>query len=162
MIKAQKITPKQLAFVDEYLIDLNATQAAIRAGYSKKTAQRIGSENLLKPVIQQAISSAQRKRAERTEITQDYVLSTIQQTIERCKQAEPVYNKDGDETGEYKFDSNAVLKGCDLLGKHLGMFKDKVELSGPDGGPVQIDEGTAAAKIAALLAMAQARKDGQA
>lgn len=160
MIK--KLTPKQQAFVDEYLIDFNATRAALTAGYSQKTAAKIGSENLIKPEIQKAISLAQQKRSERTEITQDYVLSTIQQTIERCKQAEPVFNKDGEETGEYKFDSNAVLKGCDLLGKHLGMFKDKVELSGPDGGPVQIDEGTAAAKIAALLAMAQARKDGQA
>lgn len=160
MIK--KLTPKQQAFVDEYLIDFNATRAAIKAGYSEKTAKEIGAQNLTKLNIQQAISKVQRKRSERTEITQDYVLITIQQTIERCKQAEPVFNKDGEETGEYKFDSNAVLKGCDLLGKHLGMFKDKVELSGPDGGPVQIDEGTAAAKIAAMLAMAQARKDGKA
>jgi phage terminase small subunit len=160
MIK--KLTPKQQAFVDEYLIDFNATRAAIKAGYSEKTAKEIGAENLTKPNIQQAISNVQRKRSERTEITQDYVLITIQQTIERCKQAEPVLDREGAPTGEYKFDSTAVLKGCDLLGKHLGMFKDKVELSGPDGGPVQIDEGTAAAKIAAIMAMAQARKDGQA
>lgn len=70
------------------------------------------------------------KRAERVEVTQDYVLRTIVDTIERCKQAEPVRGKDGEETGEYKFDSSAVLKGAELLGKHLKLFTDKTELSG--------------------------------
>ncbi len=65
---------KQPAFVQEYLIDLNATQAAIRAGYSKKTAKDIGCENLAKPNIQEAIQKALKKRELRTEITQDRVL----------------------------------------------------------------------------------------
>ena len=68
------LTPKQAAFVAEYLIDLNATQAAIRAGYSERTAAVIGVENLRKPNIDAAIQEAQQKRAERTEITQDRVL----------------------------------------------------------------------------------------
>ena len=68
------LTPKQAAFVAEYLVDLNATQAAIRAGYSAKTAGSVGAENLSKPEIAAAIAEAQRKRAERTEITQDRVL----------------------------------------------------------------------------------------
>lgn len=71
------LTAKQERFVAEYLIDLNATQAAIRAGYSEKTAHVIGPENLGKPIIQGAISEAQAKRAERTEITQDRVLSEL-------------------------------------------------------------------------------------
>lgn len=65
---------KQRAFVREYLIDLNATQAAIRAGYSKKTANVIGPENLAKPCIQEEIQKAIKKREERTEISQDRVL----------------------------------------------------------------------------------------
>lgn len=69
-----KLTAKQQRFVDEYLIDLNATQAAIRAGYSAKTANEIGAENLAKPSIAKAIAESQTKRAERTEITQDMVL----------------------------------------------------------------------------------------
>jgi phage terminase small subunit len=68
------LTPKQQRFVAEYLIDLNATQAAIRAGYSKKTAQRIGSENLSKPLIATGIRKAIEERRQRTQIDADYVL----------------------------------------------------------------------------------------
>jgi len=69
-----KLTPKQDAFCQEYLIDLNATQAAIRAGYSVKTAGRTASENLSKPDIQGRIIELKNKRSERTEINADYVL----------------------------------------------------------------------------------------
>lgn len=71
------LTPKQQRFVDEYLVDLNATQAAIRAGYSKKTARAIGAENLTKPDIAQAISEGQAKRAERTKVDADWVLQRL-------------------------------------------------------------------------------------
>ena len=71
---AKKLTPKQKAFVSEYLIDKNATQAAFRAGYSKKTAYSMGQENLKKPEIKRAIQKAMQKQQERTEITQDRVL----------------------------------------------------------------------------------------
>lgn len=143
-----KLTAKQQRFVDEYLKDLNATQAAIRAGYSEKTAQQIGAENLSKPVIQAAIQEAKNKRSERTEVTQDFVINTIVETINRCRQAEPVMAKGEQvfevdvETNElrpvWKFDATNVLKGAELLGKHLGMFKDKVELSGDADNPVNL------------------------
>ena len=71
---AAKLTPKQRRFVNEYLIDLNATQAAIRAGYSKKTAKDIGGENLSKPAIQAEIQKRQVKLQNTLEITQDRVL----------------------------------------------------------------------------------------
>lgn len=71
------INGKQQRFVEEYLIDLNATQAAIRAGYSEKTAGQQGFELLKKPEIQTAISEAQKARSERTEITQDMVLREL-------------------------------------------------------------------------------------
>lgn len=115
-------------FIVEYLIDQNATQAAIRAGYSQKTAYSQG-QRLLKDVeVGRAIEKAKQEQLKRTQITADYVLSSIRDTIERCKQAEPVYNREGEETGEYKFESFAVLKGCELLGKHLKLFTDKVEV----------------------------------
>lgn len=69
------LTAKQQAFVAEYLIDLNATQAAIRAGYSEKTAQAIGAENLTKPLVSEAVAAAMAERSQRTEITQDRVLN---------------------------------------------------------------------------------------
>ena len=135
-----KLTDKQQRFVDEYLIDLNATQAAIRAGYSAKTAAVIGNENLIKPYIADAIAKAQAERSERTEVTQDYVIKTIVETIERCSQAKQVYDKsgepvmtetpDGDLAPAYRYDATNVLKGAEMLGKHLGMFTDKVEVSG--------------------------------
>ncbi len=108
-----KLTAKQDRFVAEYLIDLNATQAAIRAGYSKRTAQRIGSENLFKPLIAAAIAAGQAKRSERTEIDADYVLTAIRDTIEQYR---------GEGEGR---NPNAVLKGAELLGRHLAMFTDK-------------------------------------
>lgn len=73
----RKLNPKQQRFVDEYLIDLNATQAAIRAGYSPKTATAIASENLSKPSISAAIACAMAERSKRTGITQDRVLNEL-------------------------------------------------------------------------------------
>ncbi len=126
------LTAKQERFVAEYLIDLNATQAAIRAGYSEKTAEQQGSRLLSNAKVAAAIAEAQTKRSERTEVTQDYVLASIVTTMERCKQAEPVLTRngepvltetpDGDMVPAYTFNASGVLKGAELLGKHLGMF----------------------------------------
>ena len=129
------MTAKQERFVAEYLIDLNATQAAIRAGYAEKGAAVEGCRLLAKPKIADAVAAAQAARAERTEITQDYVLTSIRDTMERCKQAEPVVYQSGDPVmidtpdGEiaraYKFNAGGVLRGAELLGRHLAMFHDK-------------------------------------
>lgn len=134
------MTPKQERFVQEYLVDLNATQAAIRAGYSAKTANEQGARLLTNVSVRSAIQKAMDARSERTGITADYVLATIQETVERCKQARPVLDKKGkpvmveDAEGgfapAYVFEPLAVLKGAELLGKHLKMFTDKVEHSG--------------------------------
>ena len=114
-------------------MDLNGLQAAIRAGYSEKTAKQIASENLSKPDIQARLSELKQEVAERLEITQDYVLGSIMETMERCKQAEPVRDRkgqpvmietpDGDFAPAYTFQSMAVLKGAELLGKHLGTWQ---------------------------------------
>jgi len=71
------LTDKQEMFCREYLIDLNATQAAIRAGYSEKTANRTGSENLSKPDVAQRIINLKSARNERVEIKADYVLHRL-------------------------------------------------------------------------------------
>jgi len=129
------MTAKQERFVAEYLIDLNATQAAIRAGYAEKGAAVEGSRLLANPKVAAAVAAAQAERAKRTEITQDYVLNTIRDTIERCKQAEPVTYQngdpvmintpDGDIVPAYKFNAGGVLRGAELLGRHLAIFNDK-------------------------------------
>ena len=131
-----KLTPKQQRFVEEYLVDLNATQAAVRAGYSEKTAYSVGGENLRKPEIQQAITEAKKKRSEKVNITAEYVLGNLVEVAERCMQKRPVLNMKGeqvvDEDGANKwtFDSKGANRALELLGKHVGCFVDKVELSG--------------------------------
>ena len=145
----KKLTPKQQRFVAEYLIDLNATQAAIRAGYAKKSADVEGSRLLVNAKVSAAVATAQAKRSERTEIDADYVLASIVDTMERCKQAEPVRYQNGDQVyvdtpdGEiapaYKFDAGAVLRGAELLGRHLAMFTDNFRHAGKDGGPIQTE-----------------------
>lgn len=144
------MSPKRIAFAREYLIDLNATQAAIRSGYSEATAYSQG-QRLLKHVeVAAAIQSAMNDRAERTEITADYVLQSIVSTMERCKQVEPVFDRkgdavmvetpDGDEAQAFTFNAAGVLKGAELLGKHLKLFTDKVEHTGKDGAAIQIEQ----------------------
>jgi len=128
-----KLTPKQEMFCKEYLIDLNATQAAIRAGYSKKTAKTIGGQNLSKLIIAQRIQVLFNKRAERVEIDGDWVLKKLQKVAERCMQEEAVMVK-GDNgmepTGEFKFDSSGANKSLELIGKHHKLFTDKLEIDG--------------------------------
>lgn len=168
-----KLTAKQQRFCDEYLIDLNATQAAIRAGYSKKTANEQGARLLVNVSIQKKISELQKEREKRTEITQDSVLhelaliafakaSDYAKVVEKDAMVEvegnmiPVLDEDGnpvkyrtvepiltDELTEEQKKAIAVIKkgrdgfeikpyskiqALELLGRHLGMFTDKVEV----------------------------------
>lgn len=156
------MTKKQKRFVEEYLIDLNATQAAIRAGYSPATAKEIGCENLTKPNISEAISKAMAERSRRTGINQDRVLQELArigfakitdvvdpETAEirtdasdddlACIQSIKIKpNEFGTEREVKLYDKKAALVD---LGKHLGLFKDKVELSGDMDLNITIDYG---------------------
>ena len=124
------LSNKQELFCKEYIIDLNATAAALRAGYSEKTAKQIGSENLSKLAIQARLRELQAKPLKKLEITAESVLQKFVEIRDRCLQEEPVYNKEGNETGEYKFDAANALRANEALGKHLKLFTDKVEHSG--------------------------------
>ena len=143
-----KLTPKQEMFVKEYLVDLNATQAAIRAGYSKKTADRIGPELLGKTCVARAIEEANQKRAEKLELSAEWVLENLKNVAVRCQQAEPVMvfdyrTKEMVETGEYQFDSKGANRALELIGKHLGIFEDRFRLSGSVGVKIvdDVDDG---------------------
>lgn len=134
------LTPKQKQFVDEYLIDLNATQAAVRAGYSERTARQVGAENLSKPDIVAAIEARTQERSERTRIDAELVLQGILRNVRRCEQGEVVLNSRGEpmivETpgGQlavaYRYDASNVLKGYEMLGRHLRLFTDRLEHAG--------------------------------
>lgn len=111
-MRKPKLTPKQALFCKEYLVDLNATQAAIRAGYSKRTAQRIGSENLSKPLIAAEIQRLMDKRSEKVEISSDWVLKGIKDLTDKLVDGE---------------DPSKAYKGFELAGRHLKLFTDKIE-----------------------------------
>ena len=108
------------------------------------TARSIANENLTKPDIQAAIERARQKLAERTELSQDEVIWGIRATIDRCNQSEAVCDASGkpvmvttpagDLVPAYRFEPMAVLRGWELLGKHLGMFSSKREVTGKLSG----------------------------
>ena len=157
-----KLTVKQKRFVDEYLVDFNATQAALRAGYSKKTANTIAAQNLAKLSIQTEISRRQKDLQRRTEVSQDRVVKELARVAfsnaTNAVQVQPrtIVGADGKEiviqtvvltaTAELTDDQRAAisqikqgangieikmydkLKALELLGRHIGMFNDKLEL----------------------------------
>lgn len=113
------LTPKQQRFVEEYLVDLNATQAAIRAGYSAKRADSIGHENLRKPEIAAALEAQRAKVSERTMRTIADVMADIGRV--RDNAMELVIDP---ETGTASMRSHKdALKALELEGKHLGAFE---------------------------------------
>jgi phage terminase small subunit len=163
------LRPKQARFVEEYLIDLNATKAAIRAGYSAKTAAVIGYENLTKPPIAAAIATARSKQSERTALTADMVVRELAKlafanlgdymraqpggdpyldftalTRDQAAALQEVTVEDyvegrGDNARDVKrvkfklADKRAALVD---LGRHLGIFVNKHQYTGKDGGPI--------------------------
>lgn len=156
------MTKKQQRFVEEYLIDLNATQAAIRAGYKPDNAQQMGSENLSKPVISAAIAKAMAERSKRTGINQDRVLhelarigfAKITDIIDpdtakilpdaseddlACIQSIKIKPGEFGTEREVKlYDKKSALVD---LGKHLGLFKDRLELEADMDLNITVDYG---------------------
>lgn len=159
-----KLTEKQQKFVDEYLIDLNATQAAIRAGYSVKTADVQGPRLLGNVRVQQAIALAMAERSKRTGINQDRIVLELAKiafvkitdvvnsdceiltdadeadlaAIESVK-VKTIPTKSGEAGIEREVKLASKLKAIELLGKHLGMWKDKVEVSGLEDEKNKLD-----------------------
>ena len=158
--KAQRLTPRQQRFVDEYPIDLNATQAAIRAGYSARTANKIGAQLLAKPLVAQAIQAALAARAARVQVQADDVLrellriarvdireafdddgnlkavKDIPEDVARAIagiEVDELFQGRGEDreqigvTRKVKFWDKP--RALELLGKHLKLFVDKVEVS---------------------------------
>lgn len=153
MGKRGNLTEKQQLFINEYLIDLNATQAAVRAGYSAKTAEQQGSRMLTIVKVQQAISEAMAERSKRTGVNQDRVVLELAK-IAFLKMTDVVdgdgrikddasdndlsciesikYKHSETDTGsseEREVKAASKLKALELLGKHLGMWNDKLDVN---------------------------------
>lgn len=128
-----KMTPKQKRFCDEYLIDLNATQAAIRAGYSEKTARATGNENLTKPNIKAYIDQRMAEKESELIADQDEVLKYLTSVMRGESQSEiVVVEGTGDGCSEARAmekapDEKERLKAAELLGKRYGLYTEKVE-----------------------------------
>lgn len=157
-----KLTDKQKKFIDEYLVDLNATQAAIRAGYKEKAAYRTGAENLRKPQIQEEIQKRMEERQKRTEITQDMVLQELA-AIAFARATDYVSVRDGmvqvKDTDQLSDSQIAAIAGIketqngievklgskektlELLGRHLGMWNDKLDMAGDMDMKIVVDYG---------------------
>ena len=147
---AKKLTAKQKRFCEEYLIDLNATQAAIRAGYSPESAADIGSDNMQKTEIKAEIDKQMAERSKRTGITQDRVLeelgkiafcnpadlinlkdATMLDAADRMDTAaiasvkvKEIPTRDGETITEREIRMTDKLRALELCGKHVGLFKN--------------------------------------
>lgn len=124
------LNPKQARFVEEYLLDLNAAEAARRAGYSKRTAKQKGYELLHMPKIEEAVTAAKQARSERTQADQDWIIERLVENVKRAMQLEPVTDREGKSTGEHVYQGSVANKALELLGRHEGMFTDNIKLSG--------------------------------
>lgn len=189
-----KLNDKQKRFVEEFLIDLNATQAAERAGYSKSTARQQGSRLLSNADIADAVAMAQERRSKRTEIDADSVLKELAKigfanmedyiqvvdgdayvdlsgltrdqaaaisevTVEDFKDGR---GDDARDVRRVKFKLSDKRAALVDIGKHLGMFVERRELTGKDGGPIQTNDTgdrELARKLALILAKGQRSDD---
>lgn len=150
---ARRMTDKQKRFVEEYLVDLNATQACIRAGYKVENARQTATENLSKPYIAEEIERAMAERSKRTGINQDRVIQELARIafvkitdvvdasgeVRRdasdddlaCIESIKVKDSDNQFGGscEREVKLSPKLKALELLGKHLGMWNDKLNVN---------------------------------
>ena len=159
------MTPKKFRFVEEFLIDLNAAAAARRAGYSQNAAASEGSRLLMDVDVSDAIQIAMEARQERTLISQDRVIEELARIAFGDQRKIASWNSDGvtlvdsalltdaeaamvaevvetrtKDGGTMRVKFHDKIKALELLGKHLGMWKDKVELTGKDGTPIALAE----------------------
>jgi phage terminase small subunit len=163
--KSGSLNDRQAAFVREYLVDLNATRAAIRAGYAERSAAAMASELLRNPKVQEAVEAAQKARADRVQLKADDVLvelarlatSDVADAFDEHGALRPLKDMPvglrraiaSIEVEQLKVDGAAVgtvakvrmwdkPKSLELLSKHLGLLKEKLEVTGKDGAPVQV------------------------
>lgn len=119
------LTVKQRRFVEEYLVDFDGAAAVLRAGYDTRHPRSQASELLRNPAIKAAIDFITVERADEHTLKPDYVINKIRRTIEKA---------DSDNN------HSAVLRGCELLARHLGMFIERTEISGPNGDAIKLQQ----------------------
>ena len=119
------LTPRQKLFGEEYIKDFNASQAVMRSGYATKYPQKMGHQLLNNPSVRAYIDQLLVDRSDMIDVDVNYVVKKITRAIEKC-----------DAAGKY----NEVLRGAELLAKYLGMFVERTEITGKDGGPIEYEK----------------------
>lgn len=119
------LTGLQRQFCEEYLIDLKPTQAALRAGYAPAYANRQAYQLMENPAIRITIDALKAERSKNSDVTKDAVIKGIQKAIRKAEEAG---------------NTNAMLRGYELLARHLGMFVERTEISGPDGEAIRMEQ----------------------
>lgn len=124
--RGARLTPLMERFIEEFLIDMVGSKAVIRAGYKTKNPNRIATELMQHPLVKAEIEKKKAERRERMGLSADYVLTKLQNIAEETEKENP----------------QAALRALELLGKHLGLYKDRQEISGPDGRAIEMEQRT--------------------
>lgn len=122
--KGTRLCGKMPLFVDEYMIDRNGSQACARAGYKSNNLNQLAAQLLTHPLVIEEINRRDELNREKTQITAEYVISKLQKIVEATETANP----------------NAAIRGLELLGKTLAIFKERQEISGPDGAAIEYEQ----------------------
>ena len=175
----EKLSPKEQRFCLEYIVDQKGGPAAVRAGYSARSADQIASRLLRKDKVAAKVQELLAEVKKDNLVTLEYVVNTLKEVVERCMTHEPVMEfdhtekkmvqkmaaklEDGKlkEVGIFEFDSSGANRALELLGKHIGAFPEKHEVTGKGGDPLmqapQIDfSGLTTAELKRLARKADA------
>ena len=130
--KGSKLTQRQSSFVDHYMVCGVAKDAVLKAGYKTKNPIRMGTECLNHPLIKAEIERRREILNEKSILSVEYLVQKLISIIEK----------------EHEENPNAALRGIELAGKHLGMYKERQEISGPDGNAIEVREQKIAEDVA--------------
>lgn len=125
--KGHKLTPKMRSFIDQYMIDLNATQAVVRSDYSttnNTSANRLAAELMAHPLIKEEIGRRLDKKSQKVEVKAEYLINKLQQIVENTQEDNP----------------QAAIRAIELLGKTIAIWRDRQEVSGPDGEAIKHEQ----------------------
>lgn len=122
--KGSRLSPKMIKFIEAYLLTLSPRQAIIDAGYITNNPNVLSVQLMRHPLVKEAIEKGMEERKERMNLSADYVIAKLQSIVEATEENNP----------------QAALRGLELLGKHLGLYKDRQEISGPDGGAIEMEQ----------------------
>lgn len=122
--KGSKLSAKMTKFIEEYMVDLNGSAAVVRSCYKTRNAHKMAAELLNHPLVVAEIEKRTEVRRQKTELSADYVVQKLIDIVEKTEANNP----------------QAALRGLELLGKTIALFKERQEISGPDGTAIQMEQ----------------------